>query len=61
MWSWCGALGIIAVALVGGYLFDNVSKVGPFLFVGSANLALLVWAAIIIARARSSNAAEPAD
>ncbi len=61
MWSWCGALGIIVVALVGGYLFDNVSQVGPFLFVGAANLALLVWAAIIIARARSANAAEPAD
>ena len=56
MWSWCGALGILTVALVGGYLFDNVSQVGPFLFVGSANVALLVWAVTIIARARSASA-----
>ncbi|NND37382.1 MAG: MFS transporter [Gammaproteobacteria bacterium] len=60
MWSWCGALGIITVALVGGYLFDNVSQVGPFMFVGAANLALLVWAVVIVIRARSSAAAESA-
>lgn len=50
MWSWCGALGILTVALVGGYLFDNVSQVGPFLFVGSANVALLIWALVLLRR-----------
>lgn len=50
MWSWCGALGILTVAIVGGYLFDNVSRVGPFLFVGSANVALLIWALVLITR-----------
>lgn len=55
MWSWFGALGILTVALVGGYLFDNVSKVGPFLFVGAANVALLIWALMIIAKDRSSS------
>ncbi|MDH3739475.1 MAG: MFS transporter, partial [Alphaproteobacteria bacterium] len=58
MWSWCGALGILIVALVGGYLFDNVSQVGPFLFVCSANVALLIWALIIVARGNSSTPVE---
>ena len=49
MWSFCGALGILIVAQVGGYLFDNVTKVGPFLFVASANIALLFWALILMA------------
>ena len=50
MWSWCGALGILIVALVGGYLFDNVSQVGPFLFVAAANVALLIWSLVISSR-----------
>lgn len=57
MWSWCGALGILIVALVGGYLFDNVSQVGPFLFVCSANLALLIWALMLIARGKKPSTA----
>lgn len=61
MWSWCGALGILIVALVGGYLFDNVSRVGPFMFVASANVALLIWAAILVARGRAPQAPEAAS
>ena len=55
MWSWCGAFGILVVALVGGYLFDNVSRVGPFLFVACANAILLVWAVLLILRYRRDN------
>jgi len=54
MWSFCGALGILTVALVGGHLFDNVSQVGPFLFVASANIALLLWSIYLILRRRSA-------
>jgi MFS family permease len=53
MWSWFGAAGILAIALVGGWLFDNVSKIGPFMFIAVANVALLVWALLLLHRARS--------
>lgn len=56
MWSFCGALGILTVALVGGYLFDNVSQVGPFMFVAGANIALLLWSVYLILRRRSASA-----
>jgi len=59
MWSWCGALGILTVALVGGYLFDNVSQVGPFLFVGATNVALFIWAALLLRRTRSGQDGAP--
>lgn len=54
MWSWCGAFGILVVAFVGGYLFDNVTRVGPFLFVAFANAALLCWAIMLIVRHRKA-------
>ena len=54
MWSWCGALGILIVASVGGWLFDNVARVGPFLFVASANAVLLLWAITLISRDRKA-------
>lgn len=52
MWSWFGAAGILAIALVGGWLFDNVSKIGPFMFIAAANVALLLWALVLLRRAR---------
>ena len=54
MWSWFGAAGILGIALVGGWLFDNVSKIGPFMFIAVANVALLVWALLLLRRARRS-------
>jgi len=57
MWSWFGALGILTVALVGGYLFDNVSKAGPFLFVGAMNVALLIWAIRLLLKNRGNSLA----
>jgi len=56
MWSWCGALGILIVALMGGYLFDNVSRVGPFMFVAGCNFLLLVWALYLLIKARGGQA-----
>ncbi len=52
MWSWFGAAGILGIALVGGWLFDNVSKIGPFMFIAAANLALLLWALLLLRRSR---------
>jgi MFS family permease len=60
MWSFCGAAGILTVALVGGYLFDNVSRVGPFLFVATANALLLCWSLLLLFRGRNQAAGEAA-
>ena len=54
MWSWFGAAGILGIALVGGWLFDNVSKIGPFMFIAAANVALFLWALLLLRRARRS-------
>ncbi len=61
MWSWCGAFGILVVAFVGGYLFDNVSQVGPFIFVAFANVALLIWALLLLARRGAPKETEAAS
>jgi MFS family permease len=46
-----GAIGIILTNKVSGYMFDNWSYQGPFLFMGMLNTGMLVWAIIV----RSSN------
>ncbi|MGI9331414.1 MAG: MFS transporter [Gammaproteobacteria bacterium] len=61
MWSWFGALGILIVAQVGGYLFDNVSRIGPFMFVAGANLTLFIFAMFLIARGRRNSPPTAAD
>jgi MFS family permease len=50
MFSLFGALGILLVAKMGGYLFDEVSRIGPFVLVGFANLVVLVLAIIVLKR-----------
>jgi hypothetical protein len=50
-------LGILTVALAGGYLFDNVSKAGPFVFVGAMNVVLLIWAIQILLKNRRNSLA----
>ncbi|MDJ0929256.1 MAG: MFS transporter [Gammaproteobacteria bacterium] len=60
-WTWFGALGILTVALVGGYLFDNVSQIGPFMFVAAANFALMVWALILLMRRNKTPAPALSD
>ena len=45
--GFCGAAGIMIALGVGGYLFDNVARTGPFLFMGCANILLLTIAIIV--------------
>lgn len=61
MWTWFGALGILTTAVVGGYLFDNVSRIGPFMFVALANLVLFVFSIFLLVRARNSAAQPKSD
>jgi len=50
MFSLCGALGILLVAKIGGTLFDSVSRIGPFMLVGFANVVVMVLAIIVLRR-----------
>ena len=46
--SFFGAIGILLVASIGGYLFDNVGPTAPFTMVGFANVALLILALLLL-------------
>ena len=46
--SFFGALGILMVGLIGGWLFDNWKPIGPFMLVAGANCALLVLAVLVL-------------
>jgi len=46
--SFFGAVGILTVAIIGGYLFDNVSPTAPFTMVGFANICLLTIALLLL-------------
>ncbi len=48
VYSFFGALGILTVAKVGGYLFDNWAPIGPFMFVAVGNVVVFVLAAIVL-------------
>jgi MFS family permease len=48
MFSLFGALGILLVAKIGGILFDEVSRVGPFVLIGIANLVVFVLAVVVL-------------
>jgi MFS family permease len=48
MFSLFGALGILLVAKLGGMLFDEVSRIGPFILVGIANFVVMVLAIIVL-------------
>ena len=48
MFSLFGALGILLVAKIGGPLFDDVARVGPFILVGVANVVIFVWAVLVL-------------
>jgi MFS family permease len=50
MFSLFGALGILLVAKIGGMLFDEVARIGPFMLVGAANIVVLVLAVIVLKR-----------
>jgi MFS family permease len=48
MFSLFGAVGILLVALIGGRLFDDVSRIGPFILVGASNLIVMVLAMVVL-------------
>ncbi len=42
LFSLFGAVGIMVVGLVGGWLFDNWRPVGPFLYMAASNVLMVV-------------------
>ncbi|NND54284.1 MAG: MFS transporter [Gammaproteobacteria bacterium] len=48
MFSLFGAIGILLVAKIGGGLFDDVSRIGPFILVGFANFVVMLLAIIVL-------------
>jgi MFS family permease len=62
LFSLFGAVGIMVVGIVGGWLFDNWKPVGPFLYMAGSN-AFMVMAAVLVffatRRARGDQAGKP--
>jgi MFS family permease len=56
LFSLFGAIGILLVAKIGGYLFGT-NPVGPFMLVAGANVVVLVLALAMLARSRKNKAA----
>jgi len=50
MFSLFGAVGILIVAKVGGILFDDVSRIGPFILVGFGNIVVMFLAMYVLWR-----------
>lgn len=42
--SICGSIGILVTTALGGWLYDNVSRGGPFVLLGTFNLLILAFA-----------------
>ncbi len=63
LFSLFGAVGIMVVGVVGGWLFDNWKPVGPFLYMAGSN-AFMVLAAVLVfvatRRASGNRAGNPA-
>jgi MFS family permease len=57
LFSLFGAVGIMAVGLAGGWLFDNWRPVGPFLYMAASNALLMTLALLVIAFGRRSSPA----
>ncbi len=60
VYSFSGALGIMLVALAGGWLFDNWKPVGPFLLMAAANCVMFTLAIITYFATRGRAVATPA-
>jgi MFS family permease len=60
LFSLFGAVGIMVVGIVGGWLFDNWKPVGPFLYMAGSNALLVVLALVMLAWYRSRPAEAPA-
>lgn len=59
LFSLLGAVGIMVVGLVGGWLFDNWRPVGPFLYMAASNLLMVVLALGLLAASRRPVVAVP--
>lgn len=42
-----GALGILVIGTIGGFLFDEVSYVAPFVLTGAVSFVVLLWAILV--------------
>ena len=42
--GFCGSIGVLVVTIFAGQLFDRWTHAGPFILVGSVNLAVFAWA-----------------
>lgn len=60
VYSFSGALGIMLVALIGGWLFDNWRPVGPFLLMAGANCVMFILAVFTFFATRSRPVPVPA-
>ncbi|MEO8225311.1 MAG: MFS transporter [Gammaproteobacteria bacterium] len=60
LYSFSGALGIMLVALIGGWLFDNWKPVGPFLLMAGANCVMFTLAVVTYFATRGRAEAAPA-
>ena len=49
-----GALGIMVVGIVGGWLFDHWNPVGPFVYMAASNVVLLMIAAAVFVNTRKN-------
>jgi len=58
MFSLLGAVGIMVVGLVGGWLFDNWKPVGPFLYMAASNFLMVVLAIVVYVATRNAATAE---
>jgi len=47
LFNFCGSIGIITIAALGGWLFDAWMPGGPFVFVGLINLSIFIFAATV--------------
>jgi len=56
LFSLFGALGIMVVGLVGGWLFDHWRPVGPFLYMAASNMVMIVLALLLMFFARGAAA-----
>ncbi|MBN8280391.1 MAG: MFS transporter, partial [Gammaproteobacteria bacterium] len=61
LFSLFGAVGIMVVGVVGGWLFDNWKPVGPFLYMAASNAVMVVLAIVVYLATRSTGPSRPGD
>ncbi len=61
LFSLFGAVGIMVVGLVGGWLFDNWRPVGPFLYMAASNALMFMLAVALLVFGRNARGAASAS